>query len=179
MRQPPADKPDEAQANDPFGGLAADPGQGGDPGPTGAGWVFEFRAHHYYNHRDKDQDQGMNYLRRTLLVNLLDKEITLTPDQAKQWGLRKFSDPRPDPVKVKPADLGIKYPVLIDVGAIDWNYEVEVDDPAVKVAPGMPAAKKRVKAPRFNVRVQFVWQEVLPDSRLEPPPAADAVVAGR
>jgi len=175
-------KPD-APAADPNAAAdaAADPNNAEPPamddaGPTGPGWVFEFRAHHFFNHRDKDQDQGMNYLRRTLLANLFDKEIELTPEEAKQWGLLKWSDTRTEPLRIKPADVGIKYPVLGDVGAINWNNEIEIDDPSVRVAPGQPAARKKVRAPRYDVVVQFAWQEVLPGSRLSTPDAGEALV---
>lgn len=165
--EPPAEPPTDATAS---------------AGPQGAGWVFEFRAHHFYNHRDVPDEQGMNYLRRTLLKDLFDKEITLSADEAVRWGFRephKPTDPDPGPFTFKPSQVGLKYPVLIDVGAINWNNEIEVEDPAVKVAPNQPAARKRVPAPRFDVIIQFVWQEVLPDARLAPSTPADAVAAGR
>jgi type IV pilus assembly protein PilM len=134
-----------------------------DPGPTGSGWVFELQAHHYFNHRSNPADQGISYLRRTLLADLLNKELSLPAAEAKRWGLIAFDDPRQEPVRFKPADVGLKYPVLLDTGPIDWNYEMEVADPAQTG----PTARKKVKAPRYSILVQFVWKEVLPAARAE------------
>lgn len=148
-------------------------------GPEGPGWVFELKAHHFFNYRDRNDDQGMNYLRRTLLTNLLDKEISLPAEEAKKWGLRAQDDPDSSPMRVKPSDLGVTFPVILDKGAINWNNEIEVDDPAVRVEPGKPAVKKRVKAPRYNFVVQFAWKEILPGARLKPAAPVDGAVAGQ
>jgi hypothetical protein len=156
----------------------AEPAEAGPP--QGAGWVFELRAHHFFNHRDVPDDQGMNYLRRTLLKDLLDKEITLSSEEAMRWGFRKpkkdDKEPESGPFTFKPSQVGLKYPVLIDIGAINWNNEIDVEDPAGK---GGPAARKRVKAPRYDVIIQFVWQEVLPEERLAQPNSGDAAALGQ
>src|SRR6185437_2098685 len=46
-----------------------------DVGPTGAGWVFKIRAHHYHN--EDQQNLGANYVRNTLLKNLALDEIAI------------------------------------------------------------------------------------------------------
>ena len=168
----PADPNNPVDPNDPNAVAAA---QAADAGPQGAGWVFELRAHHFFNHRENDQDLGMNYLRRTLLKNFFDKEFEIPADEAKQWGLRKHDDPRNDPVKVTASMLGVKYPVLLDVGAINWNNQIEVEDLEQKVPPNSPPARKKITVPRYDVIIQFVWQEVLPSQRNKPTAAAPAV----
>lgn len=173
---PDGENPDEPPADQPIDQTAS---AEGEAGPQGAGWVFEFHTHHFYNHRDVPDDQGMNYVRRTLLKDLMDKEITLTADEAKRWGFRAYDDASTDPFQFKPSQVGLKYPVLIDIGAINWNNEIEVEDPTVKVPPNQPPARKRVKAPRFDLIIQFVWQEVLPAARLTASEPGDAVAAGR
>lgn len=148
-----------------------------DGGPTGPGWVFEFTAHHFFNQRDKNDLQGMNYLRNTLLKNLFDKEIPLPADEAKKWGLRKHGDPDNAPMAIKASDLGIKYPVLLEITIINWDNQIDVEDPTVKVAAGAKPATKKVKAPIYRFKLQFVWQEKLPDSRLKKAADNPAVAA--
>jgi type IV pilus assembly protein PilM len=178
--QPEGEVPAEAPADAPAVAMTTASALEGPP--EGAGWVFELRAHHFFNHRDVPDDQGMNYLRRTLLRDLFDKDITLSAEEAVRWGFRKPkrpSDPDPGPFTFRPSQVGLKFPVLIDIGAIDWTNEIDVEDPNVKVAPNQPAARKRIKAPRYEVIIQFVWQEVLPEARSTTPEAGDAVALGR
>lgn len=165
---------------------AADPNAAVDPaavaatpavvGPTGPGWVFELRAYHFFNHRNDNRKQGMNYLYDTFLKNMFDKQFTLTAEEAKQWGLRKQNDPDNSPLKFTAADLGIKYPVLKGVRAIDWSNQIEVEDLEQRVPPGQPPARKKIVVPRYDVIIQFVWQEKLPSQR---DPAVDPTVAVR
>lgn len=165
----PAPELDPSQGIDVASVPAAAPG-----GPTGPGWVFELRAYHFFNHRQKSQDMGMNYLYRTFLANMFDKQFELTAEEAKQWGLRKLDDPNNAPMKFTAPEIGILFPTLIDVRAIDWNNQVEVEDLEQKVATGQPPARKKVTVPRFDVVIQFVWQEKLPAER---EPKANPAVA--
>ena len=69
----------------------------------------------------------------------------------------------------------MKYPVLLDVGAINWNNQIDVEDLEQKVAPGAPPARKKITVPRYDVIIQFVWQEVLPSQRNKPAAATPTV----
>ena len=64
--------------------------------------------------------------------------------------------------------LGIQYPVLIGQGEILWNNQIDVDDPANAGEP------RKITVPRYDVVVQFCWQEILPDKRTAGAPAAPA-----
>ncbi|MCE9607576.1 MAG: pilus assembly protein PilM [Planctomycetia bacterium] len=149
---------------------------GGDPGPKGPGWVFQFKAHHFFNHRedavDRDKFQGMNYLRYSLLVNLLRDKIAVPkdPPELPALLLAHAADeeknniphraPKEDATTLPVRNLGIRYPVLIGPEGIKWSNEVSVDE------PGQPAGgAKKITVPRYDVIVQFCWQEVLPSDR--------------
>ena len=183
-------KPDAADSADESASAPAQPGAAARPaaspggvseadlwtGPTGPGWVFEFRAHHYFNDRQNDQNQGMNYLYRTLLKNLLQREIEIPDEVLKK--LVADDEPLLSRLKSKgPAtsfpvrSIGIKNPVLIDLGAINWNYMVDADDPS------RPGQRIKIPAPRFDFVLQFCWQEVLPD-RGTPLPDATTTAGG-
>ncbi|MBA4016947.1 MAG: pilus assembly protein PilM [Pirellula sp.] len=131
------------------------PPAAGDDGPKGPGWVFELKAHHFFNHRENADDlekyQGLNYLRREFLVKLLQDEVdrpTTPPELAKTL-----------PSKLPVRKLGIRYPVLIGQGEILWNNQVDVDDPANAGEP------RKITVPRYDVVVQFCWQEIPPIKR--------------
>lgn len=123
---------------------AADPAAAAGAGPTGPGWVFEIKAHHYHNIKGDPQEQGPQWIRNTLLPNLRNDEMK----------------------------LGIGYPVLIDPRSVDWEFELEAADAENNQQSGAagnaPAdasrgGKAKVKAPRFDFVVQFCWQETQPD----------------
>ncbi|MGC3970124.1 MAG: pilus assembly protein PilM [Pirellulales bacterium] len=135
-------------------------------GPRGPGWVFQLKAHHFFNHRENPEDldnyQGLNYLRRTLLVNLLKddvanprpqeivKALNLPKAEADKKLIELFGAmPRTLPL----SKIGIEYPVLIGQGEIQWNNQVEIDNPADPANPG------RITVPRYDVLIQFCWQE--------------------
>lgn len=157
------------------------------PGPTGPGWVFEFKAHHFFNHQedklDEDKYQGMNYLTSTLLLNLLQKKVPVPKDppelaalvaaaiQEEQANLPAGA-PKADPKFLPVADLGIRYPVLKGREAIAWGNMVQVDPD--QALPGLPPGARSVKVPRYDIVVQFCWQEVLPADRGKKPATGDA-----
>lgn len=136
--------------------------------PSGPGWVFQMRAHHFFNHPEP-QNQGMVYLYRTLLKNMLQKEITI-PEEVMAEKLKddelvrsRVGEPigtlkKGEPVKTLPVRLlGIKTPVLIATGAILRDFKIPADDPA---NPGGPPIM--IPAPKYEFVLQFCWQEILP-----------------
>ncbi|MBN8627753.1 MAG: type IV pilus assembly protein PilM [Planctomycetes bacterium] len=161
----PAAEPDpNADPNfDPNAEPVADAGSPQD-GPKGPGWVFQLKAHHFFNHRENPEDleryQGLNYLRRTLLVNLLQDEVPnprpaeLVEGLSKEEAATKLAEllktmPQTLPVK----KIGIQYPVFIGQGEIRWENQVEVDNPADPANPG------KLTVPRYDVLIQFCWEE--------------------
>jgi hypothetical protein len=156
--------PNAQPALDANGNPIAAPAQTVQGGPTGPGWVFQITAHHYRNIRTDPQNQGVQYLRRTLLANLKKDEIALPSVDGKP--ARSF------PVK----KLGIAWPVLVGAPSIDWNFQVAVEDEeadpnAQPMGGGMPAAGGPVKMhtqPRYDFKLQFCWQPFPP---AQPKPA--------
>lgn len=146
-----------------------------DAGPTGPGWVIQLRAHHFRNQRD-DANSGPTYVRNTLIKKLREgeQEIMLPVAGGKPGETKAF----------KIRDLGLKYPVLVETGNINWENTVEVEDPTAAPGPGGQVARKQVNLPRYDFLVQYCWQVVTPEERgkLAPAPATDAtagVPAGR
>ncbi|HUY90037.1 MAG TPA: type IV pilus assembly protein PilM [Pirellulales bacterium] len=180
--------PADQAAPAPAGGdqAAAAPAQDAGPGagPSGPGYVFQLRGHHYHN-KKLDENQGAVYLQRAFLKNLRKDEIEIPFEERRPGGPAAF------PVK----KLGIGYPVLLDAGNINYNYKLMVedfegDDPKAAAdakgkaagdarAPGnagpMPQGAnpmaggpgeiqmKPIEAPRFDFIIQFCWQAPSPD----------------
>lgn len=149
-----------------------------DPGPKGPGWIFQIKAHHFFNHNVDDLDrskyQGMNYLNRTLLVNLFKDRVsvpTLPPEFAGLWARAVEADAaaappgakKIDPTTLPVRELGITYPVLLEQQAIAWSNQIPIDPKAPP--PGAKEGESSLKVPRYDVILQFCWKEVLPTER--------------
>lgn len=163
--------------------IPAPPGPNGEPapqdeGPKGPGWIFQIKAHHFFNHNadalDREKYQGMNYLNRTLLVNLLKDRVpvpSIPPEFAGLWAKAVEADAavapagakKIDPTTLPVRELGITYPVLLEQDAIKWGNQVEIDPSAPP--PGAKPGEKSLKVPRYDVILQFCWKEVLPTER--------------
>ena len=91
-----------------------------DEGPTGPGWVIEIRGYHFHN-VDKT-NRGAQYLRNTVIKNLLQGTVEL-PDgpggELKQLTMR---------------ELGISYPVLVETSGIE-----NIPNPQLEKNKGGPA----------------------------------------
>jgi type IV pilus assembly protein PilM len=121
------------------------------PGPTGPGWVIQITGYHYHNPRDEPENQGADYVRNTLIANLEKPEVN----------------------GVDVGRLGIRFPVLVHVPKIDFNYMLEVPESelvgenanpalAALVPPGSPPSpdgRRQVKVARFDFVLQFCWIE--------------------
>lgn len=106
--------------------------------PTGPGWLFRLRGHHFHN--ADPSNSGAEFVLNTLVANLNNPEFKL-----------------PDGRSLK--ELGIGYAVLIDPKRIETGYEV--DDPNRGLDPMAPRGRQaggKVRLPRFQFEVQFAWQ---------------------
>jgi type IV pilus assembly protein PilM len=128
-------------------------------GPTGPGWVFQVRAHHYRNIRQDPQNQGVQFLRRTLLANLKMDEIPLPKTEQNGTGTATF------PVK----KLGIAFPVLVGTPNIDWDYKLQVEEEEDNPMPGRGPMLKLQPQPRYDFVLQFCWQPFGPPTEAAPP----------
>lgn len=163
-----------------------------DPGPKGPGWIFQIKAHHFFNHNTDDLDrekyQGINYLNRTLLVNLFKDRVpvpSIPPEFAGLWAQAVEADAaaappgakKIDPTTLPVRELGITYPVLLEQQAIAWSNQIPIDPTAPP--PGAKVGENSLKVPRYDVILQFCWKEVLPTERgVKRPEPTDAAQAG-
>jgi type IV pilus assembly protein PilM len=133
----------------------ADPNAVAAPtGPTGPGWVFKITAHHYHN--TDTQNQGIQYVRNTLLADLKKDEVDLPLTEREKGAPGKF------PVK----KMGIDYPEMIGAPLLkDYALVVEDEEAEAPAVPqpmgpggqqGAPKTTKILK--RLDFEVEFCWQ---------------------
>ncbi len=144
-----------------------------EAGPTGSGWVFKIRAHHYHNEDQKNQ--GTNYVRNTLLANLkLDEVPVPVKDPGKQL-----------PTKFPVKKLGIEYPLLVGKPIpVDYNLPPpaeggEEDEGIPGMIPGGGGGgggKKAINQRRLNFTVEFCWR---PPQTTEKPPTSAPTEPGQ
>jgi type IV pilus assembly protein PilM len=132
---PPAGVPQ----TDPNAAVQADPNAAGGASPvSGPGWVIQIKGHHFHNHEHNNQQA--EFVRKTLIKNLKEKEILL-PDGT-------FST----------KELGIDYPLLVNtvhrthkVPLIDENVAevlpTGAENPPFGVKPPAPAANGKAADP--------------------------------
>ncbi|MFM7292200.1 MAG: type IV pilus assembly protein PilM [Planctomycetia bacterium] len=154
--------------------------------PAGAGWIVELQGYHYHNEDRHKPSEGAQFLRETLVKNLLGgqdgEEVRVTvstgPLAGKEVGVR---------------ELGIGYPVIIESSSIK-KVRIPVANPVANVnVPGQampPAARlpggenpeanvpQDLVLKRYDFVLQFCWQprpagEVSTPSAPPPPPAAE------
>lgn len=136
-----ADTPDPASLGD-------SSAEASDSGPSGAGWVFTLKGHHFHNQQMNPADSKEAFVIRNFILKLRDKEIRT---------------PEGDTVPV--GELGIGYPVILHSGNLQ---QAQLTD-----ALGEPVDPKTQNVDGvFTFTVMFTWQPKHGDSAA--PPAADA-----
>ena len=148
---PPAETP-------PADPAAADGAVAVTGGPTGPGWVVQITGHHFHN--DEQGNEGEQFVRSTLVKNLLGKGDEVPVAAGEKSG------------EVVPvADLGIGYPVLVVSSQI---RKVRSDASSVVPTRGnddSPPAELK----QYDFVLQFTWKPTTPGSKLpQPPSPADA-----
>ena len=143
---------------------APDPGTG-EPsgeqanlsGPKGPGWIIKIEGYHYHNDMKSGNKFGAQYVRDTLLENLLNMKVKL-PKGDGSGELEEFTM----------GELGITYPVLVNPKSLDEDL---VDNPYASADAaggnrgGDDTANNKIKLQRFDFVVQFCWQPKLPSER--------------
>jgi hypothetical protein len=154
----------------------------GTENPSGAApakqptWIIQIAGYHYHN---KDPDnQGAEYLRRTLIRNLREKTVQLPTGDGKGGT---------EEVSLK--DLGISYPTIVRKTPLTKD---PITDPnseeSMGGGVGMAGALGRVRPPmeegastarsiepqRFEFTVQFCWQPKTPLERRKAKEAREA-----
>ena len=157
---------------------------GEDPGPTGEGWIIEFKGYHYFNDPNKKGKEGANHIRNLLTTNFLEKPVVL-PDE------------NGNPIAFSPQQFGLSYPLLLKEAK---PYPVAIPNPAYDVTAILEAqtaldtdeypegkTKKDLEAVieepptitilRMDFDYQVVWQPNLLSERLEAKKQADEEAA--
>lgn len=161
-------------------GLASGEEGSGSPEPEGEGWVIQLVGHHFHNARGGMI--GQEFVRQTLIDNLLNGSIQL-PD-----GLDN------EMIDVSFAELGISHPVVITknkVAQVEYDPEATSDSPTTGRRRSRGASEgasvgsrrggsrrrgaaddedkddepKTWKLGRYDFTVQFVWKPTLRHER--------------
>ena len=145
---------------------------------AGSGWVIELRGHHYFN---KDmQNSGAQYVRNTLIKNLLTNEVELPVG------------PGQPPIAFTMEEIGVSYPIIAESKPLtydrirnpDWippdplAEEMEMMNRQALGLPGVVNVKPThdekakkveqfIKVRKHEFKVQFVWRPTTVSARLE------------
>jgi len=127
--------------------------------PSGEGWVIELRGYHHFN--DDLQNQGMTYLRNTLLTKLENGTVTLPAGAGK---------PRQ---QVTMKEFGISFPVLVEDDEIkDEKVPNPKYDSSAAAGEDGDEVDEEAKSPtipvrRYDFKVQFCWKVTPASERLK------------
>lgn len=140
-----------------------------EPGPQGPGWIIELAGHHFHNEPHHKPDEAAQFLRSTLIRNLLGKGAQAVVSGGPRAG---------ESVAVK--DLGIGFPVIISsspVRTVRIASGVVTDMGGGEMMPprgGFPRSRRperpgptgiddgMISLRRYDFVVQFVWQPKTP-----------------
>jgi type IV pilus assembly protein PilM len=157
---PPADAPAEPAAEGEPAPPAAD-------GPKGPGWVIQIVGHHYHNEDRHKPEEGEQFVRSTLVKNLVGEGDPVLVSTGPLAGQR-----------VSPAELGIGYPVIVESSPIRPEQVARLQPTGAAgegPTPGQPGgpAVPTVELNRYNFTLQFAWQPIVPGTKPPPPPPAE------
>ncbi len=152
-------------------------------GPTGSGWVIQLVGHHFHNEDQHKPYEGRNYLRATLIENLLSEDPILPV----------VAGPRAGEL-VPAAELGLGFPALVTSNPIQTEW-LGVEMGLVGGNPGQPPSRGRgsrgrmrgrdrdddledqgLEVKRYDFVLQFVWKPTSPGA-IELVPETDAEMA--
>ena len=138
-------------------------------GPTGSGWVIQLVGHHFHNEDQHKPYEGRNYLRATLIENLLSEDPILPV----------VAGPRAGEL-VPAAELGLGFPALVTSNPIQTEW-LGVEMGLVGGNPGQPPSRGRgsrgrmrgrdrdddledqgLEVKRYDFVLQFVWKPTSP-----------------
>ena len=136
----------------------------GSPTPSGAGWIIQIAGHHYHNEDHHKPYEGRNYLRTTIIKNLLGEGIAL-PVLA--GPLAGQSLPAPE--------FGMSFPVLVSSSPIQTEFLPTANALISGRGPQnmqLPRRRRRtdgerneedaIELKRYDFVLQFVWQPQSP-----------------
>jgi type IV pilus assembly protein PilM len=149
-------------------------------GPKGPGWVIELAGHHFHNEPHHKPDEAAQFLRSTLIKNLLGQGAEVIVSGGPRAGER-----------VTVSELGIQFPVIVSsspIRTVRMASGIETDGGTDSMMPprgarprgglaerpGEPAQDDGlITLRRYDFIVQFVWQPRTPGGP-EPPAPTDS-----
>jgi len=155
--------------------------------PSGPGWVIEMKGHHVHNETNHKSNQSVEFVRSTIVKNLLGKDLNAKTQVAQD---EAGEDPQQVMVSAGPLagqlvdvrDLGIAFPVIVESSPVK---AIQIPDPrlggpTVQSGTGeQPVDKtkeKMIDLKRYDFILQFCWQPTVPGSPKPPPrPTAPAL----
>jgi type IV pilus assembly protein PilM len=174
--EPPAPQP---EADAPAGDAATADGEQAEKkddvaGPAGAGWVIELRGHHFHNEQRHKPLEGAQFLRSTLVKNLMGKDTKVVVSAGPLAG-----------EQLSVSDLGIGFPIIIASSPIKpvripiANLSEGGGSPAMPMPPQpgvdpAPLEPQELFLHRYDFVLQFCWQ---PRPAGQAPPAPPPVAA--
>ena len=149
-------------------------------GPTGAGWVIELRGYHFHNEQRHKPLEGAQFLRSTLVKNLMDKDTKVIVSAGPLAG-----------EQLSVSDLGIGFPIIVESSPIKpvripiANLSEGGSSPAMPTPmppqpggdPTLPQEPQELFLHRYDFVLQFCWQP-RPAGQAPPAPPPVAAAAG-
>ncbi len=148
-------------------------------GPTGPGWVIELRGYHFHNEPRHKPLEGAQFLRSTLVRNLMSSDVKVTVSAGPLAGQQ-----------VSVSDLGIGFPIIIESSPIKSvripvaNLSEGSSRPVggMPLPPGVdptqPLEPQELSLKRYDFVLQFSWQPRPAGQPLSPPTPAAAAGGG-
>jgi len=145
-------------------------------GPTGAGWVIELRGYHFHNEQRHKPLEGAQFLRSTLVKNLMGKETKVVVSAGPLAGQQ-----------VSVSDLGVGFPIIVESSPIKpvsipiANLREGGGSPAMPMPPQpggdptLPQEPQELFLHRYDFVLQFCWQ---PRPAGQAPPASSPATGG-
>ena len=155
-------------------------------GPTGPGWVIELRGYHFHNEPRHKPLEGAQFLRSTLVKNLMSNDVKVTVSAGPLAGQQ-----------VSVSELGIGFPIIVESSRIKTVRipVANVSEGSGRPAGGMPGVMpggmpggmplrpgtdptqplepQELTLKRYDFVLQLCWQP-RPAGEAPPPPPAPA-----
>jgi type IV pilus assembly protein PilM len=147
-------------------------------GPKGPGWIVKLEGYHYHN--EASDNSGAQFVRNTLINNLLNAKVELPTVVEKKPNDKGVMEDVMGMVSMQ--ELGITYPVLVNPKKVEDDL-VDSQSTSPEAAKLRVDAGEKIRLQRFDFDVQFCWQPKSPSERHaqkekesanKPQPAANA-----
>jgi len=125
------------------------PADGTSAGPRGPGWVIQIVGHHYHNEDRHKPEEDEQFVRTTIVKNLLGEGDRVMVSAGPQAGSR-----------VDVRRLGIGYPVIVEslpvrTERVPLARPLSVGEQAPAAQPGK---EEMLELKRYDFTLQFCWQ---------------------